>query len=116
MGAASITAIDIDVWAYKNSIENLAKNNIHNIRILLGGKEIIPDGKFDIILANISRNTLLDQMNIYSQVSDVGSILLISGFLNEDITILKNAALNSGFSHELDRSSDNWALMMFKKI
>jgi ribosomal protein L11 methyltransferase len=116
LGAASITAIDIDVWAYENSIENIAKNNIHNVRISLGGKEIVPDGKFDIILANINRNTLLDQMVVYSQVSDIGGILLISGFLNEDISILKKAALNAGFSHELTKSSENWALMMFKKI
>ncbi|MGY0041410.1 50S ribosomal protein L11 methyltransferase [Pedobacter sp. NJ-S-72] len=61
-GAGELVAIDNDDVCYLSAIENSALNDIHNITALCGGKEIIPAHAYDIILANINRNILLDQI------------------------------------------------------
>ena len=65
-GAQSVTGIDIDEWAYNNAMENIATNNMNNIRILIGDATLL-DGQehYDIILANINRNILLNDMPAY---------------------------------------------------
>jgi ribosomal protein L11 methyltransferase len=115
-GARFITAIDIDNWAFENAVENTAKNNVQNVRVLMGGKETIPNMKFDVILSNINRNILLDQIPYYARVTNAGSLILMSGFLNEDIPVITEAAMNSGFETLNNRSINEWALVMFKKI
>lgn len=115
-GATFITAIDVDFWAFENTIENIAKNNRQNVSVLMGGKEIIPSEKFNIVLANINRNILLDHFPRYAEVMDPGSLILMSGFLNEDVPVMKDAAKQSGFISITERSILEWAFIMFKKI
>jgi len=115
-GAEFITAIDIDTWAFENSIENTAKNNVQNVRVLLGGKESIPNLKFDLVLSNINRNILLDHLPKYASVTNDGGLILLSGFISEDIPVIKEAAINSGFVPVLEKSFGDWVLIMFKKI
>lgn len=114
-GAKQVTAIDIDKWAYENSNENAVRNNVDNIKILLGGRDVIPNEKFDIILANINRNILLDQFENYAGISDPGSLLLISGILNDDVQIMLNTALKHGYNYVKKKSLENWSLIVFRK-
>lgn len=71
-GAEELVAIDNDDVCYLSTIENSALNNIHNITALCGGKETIPVRAYDIILANINRNILLDQIPVYAGVLKSG--------------------------------------------
>ena len=68
MGAGEIVAIDNDDWAFENAKENTEKNNTSNVFVIQGDSGSIPAGSFDIILANINRNILLEQMHHYSAV------------------------------------------------
>lgn len=112
-GAASAIAIDYDAWAYENTIENIERNHVANVQALHGGKEIIPDTKFDIILANINRNILLDQMESYRAHIQPNGILLISGILQEDEPVLAQCASESKFTFSKVRRRKQWSMMIF---
>jgi ribosomal protein L11 methyltransferase len=114
-GAAEITAIDIDSWSFENTIENAMANNIHNIAAIKGGREAIPNKIYDVVLANINRNILLDQMHDYARVTTTGAILLLSGILNTDVEIICNSALEAGFSFVHEKVLGSWILLMFKR-
>ncbi len=113
-GAAEITAIDYDPVCCESTIENAALNHIKDMRILCGSKEVIPNEQFDLILANINRNILLDQMETYGRSLKPGGLLFLSGFYQDpDLDILKaKAALCS--LHYLEHKNDqNWAAAKF---
>jgi ribosomal protein L11 methyltransferase len=114
-GAENITAIDIDKWAYDNTLENIQINNRLNIQAIMGGKESIPDKQYDIIFANINRNILLDQMSGYSRHLFSGGALFISGILCEDIAIINENAIMEGFIPEADKILGNWAMLSFRR-
>ena len=88
-GATPVTAIDNDEWAYRNNIENNAKNNIPDMQVILGDASDIPDTQFDIILANINRNILLNDIPKYTTSLKEKGLLFLSGFYVEpDLEIL----------------------------
>jgi ribosomal protein L11 methyltransferase len=114
--AKSITAIDIDEWAYENTIENCAKNNCDNIDTHKGDAELIKNKKFDIILANINRNILLNDMVHYSLALKENGILLISGIYETDLEVIKEEAQKHHLSIEKYESKNNWVAAKFYKI
>ena len=80
-GADPIEAIDIDEWAYDNAKENLNLNKVSNIELKIGGADLLhADKTFDVILANINRNILLNDINVYVSVLNKGGTLYMSGF------------------------------------
>jgi len=85
MGAAFITSIDIDEWAYRNTIENAGLNHIFNLEAKLGGAELLTGDKFDFILANIQRNILLNDLHHYLDALTKGGKLIMSGFYHNDL-------------------------------
>lgn len=86
--AKYIEAIDIDEWAYNNTIENIRNNNCKEIVVKQGGAELLKDNKFDVILANINRNILLKDMSKYAKSLSTNGDLLLSGFFNVDRNLL----------------------------
>ena len=114
-GADPIIAIDIDQWAYDNAIENLTLNNINNIDIKIGGAELLGDATFDIILANINRNILLNDIHVYSSVLNSGGTLYMSGFYEEDIPAITEECNKNGLSFEYNSTKDNWVAVKFTK-
>ena len=111
-GAAPITAIDIDEWAYRNAKENVALNNTDNIEVLLGGAEILGNQSFDVILANINRNILLKDIPSYASVLRKGGSLIMSGFYKEDIPIIREKCEKSGLSFSRFSELDNWVCVV----
>ncbi|MGL5112017.1 MAG: 50S ribosomal protein L11 methyltransferase, partial [Flavobacterium sp.] len=79
-GAQPIDAIDIDNWCYLNSIENAARNNCKHITVYEGDATLLPGKKYDLIIANINRNILLNDMQYYAACLNPKGILLLSGF------------------------------------
>jgi len=117
MGAKDILAIDYDEICYESTIENSELNGINNIEALCGSKEVIPDQKFDTILANINRNILLDQLDRYSEVAKPGSALFLSGFYEEpDLSIIKQKCDSIGFSYIHHKVLNNWVSAKFKVL
>ncbi len=113
MGAAQVVGIDIEAWAVENALENAERNGV-SMNVMEGGKECI-DGLFDVVLANINRNIILDQLPLYAKHLKAGGKLLCSGFYQGDVDIIReNAALNS-FIFERESSENNWATVVFEK-
>lgn len=114
-GAKHIMAIDIDEWAYENAIENVKLNNIDNIDIKLGGAELLGENTYDIILANINRNILLEDIHIYNKVLNKGGYLIMSGFYEQDIEMISNKCLENGLKFNNFVEQDQWVAVIYSK-
>lgn len=116
-GASSILAVDYDSICVDSVKENCELNGITNIQSLLGSKEVIVDQKFDVILANINRNILLDQMSTYSDDLDINGELYISGFYEEqDLPLLQKCCEEASLSYVSHKVTDKWCAAKFIKL
>ncbi len=113
-GANPITAIDIDDWCTQNAAENCMLNAVNDMEILLGDARLLENRHFDIILANINRNILLMDMPKYKEALLPGGTLIMSGFYNDDIPVLKEKAECLGLSFHHSANRDNWAMIELK--
>jgi ribosomal protein L11 methyltransferase len=116
IGAGDITAIDYDPVCYDSTIENSALNNVINITALCGSKEVIPNEQYDIILANINRNILIDQMQCYSEVLKTDGELYLSGFYaSPDLEMLTAEALKYDMKYQSHKTNGDWTAARFIK-
>jgi len=114
-GAADLLAIDYDHVCFESTKENTQLNNCKRIEALCGSKEVIPDKSFDVILANINRNILLDQIQRYSEVLKDEGILLMSGFYQEDIPLIEAESKLYNLTFSDFKSLNNWVSVKFVK-
>ncbi|MFY8186468.1 MAG: 50S ribosomal protein L11 methyltransferase [Flavobacterium sp.] len=112
-GADPIDAIDIDNWCYQNSIENAQRNHCENIQVYEGDASLLTGKKYDVIIANINRNILLNDMATYQACLSENGMLFLSGFYTEDIPALVDccAAFGLELVHSLERN--NWSSLKF---
>jgi len=116
LGAKSIAAIDYDPVCYESTIENSGLNGTGNITALCGSKEVIPDDQFDIILANINRNILMDQMERYTEVLKPGGEIYFSGFYESpDLNIITTEAGKYGLQYISHKKDNDWVAAKFWK-
>ncbi len=115
-GAREVTGIDIDDWAFNNAMENIGKNGLHNIRIRIGDASLLQDeAPFDIILANINRNILLDDMQAYHQKLIPGGCLIMSGFYQHDLPAIREKAASLGLRFAGMHEDQQWVAAVFYK-
>lgn len=114
-GANPILAIDIDQWAYDNAMENLSLNNINNVTVKIGDAGLLGSETFDVILANINRNILLNDIPAYTSVLNNGGSLYMSGFYTEDILAITEVCNKNGLTFCQNTEKDNWAAVKFIK-
>ncbi|WP_099367169.1 50S ribosomal protein L11 methyltransferase [Sphingobacterium sp. 1.A.4] len=115
-GAEELLAVDYDPICVESVKENKELNGTYNIEEKLGSKEVIEGLKFDTILANINRNILLDQMEVYANDLDAEGELYLSGFYDgEDLSILTEKAGAVGFEFKEKKVLDNWCSAKFIK-
>jgi ribosomal protein L11 methyltransferase len=115
LGCSNVFAPDIDEWSYNNAIENVALNECSKIEVALGGDELLEGKEFDVIIANINKNILIEQYPRYAKVLKAGGTMLNSGFFTTDRNDLVAEAEKFGFVFESIESKDEWALLEFKK-
>ena len=109
-GADPVTAIDIDDWCVNNSRDNIALNNINNITVELGDASLLEGRKpFDVIIANINRNILLNDMSAYTACMHKGSEIYMSGFYVQDIDAIRSKGESLGLKFVHYREKNNWA-------
>lgn len=115
LGASLVEAFDIDDWCVDNGNENFDLNGL-STRMGLGTiRQVNPKGPFDIVLANINKNVLLDEMEIYSKLLVSEGYLLLSGFYTQDIEDLVQAAQPLGLTLIQSSEKDNWAALILQK-
>ena len=114
LGAASVTAVDIDEWSVINTGENVEANHVKNVVIKQGTAADIQN-KFDVVLANINRNVLLAEMEHYSRISKAGAELLLSGFYGTDLNKVSEAAAKAGFELKNVQEKDKWVSVLYLK-
>lgn len=116
VGAREVTGIDIDDWAFNNAMENIGKNDIDNIRILIGDARLLQnEAPFDIILANINRNILLDDMQAYHRKLIPGGYLIMSGFYLHDLPAIREKADSLGLHFVSMHEEQQWVAAVFYK-
>jgi len=113
-GAKRILAIDNDIWAYENCKENAERNHIRVIETLCGDADSIKDATYNIVIANINRNILLQDMAKYVQAMASDGILLLSGFYQEpDLPILIEEAEKHNLIFHSAKVKNNWVAARF---
>lgn len=112
-GAFPVSAIDNDEWAYNNALENVQSNNFGDIEVILGDSSTLSGKKFDIILANINRNILLNDIPVYRESLNAGGKLFLSGFYSEDLPLIEAKANETGLSIMSNRMENNWTAACF---
>jgi ribosomal protein L11 methyltransferase len=112
-GAKPIDAIDIDNWCYLNSIENAERNNCHEITVYEGEAAMLKDKSYDLIIANINRNILLNDMQAYVDCLNKGGILLLSGFYNQDIPVIDASCTEKGLTYVKKFERNNWVSLKY---
>jgi ribosomal protein L11 methyltransferase len=114
LGAAEIVAIDYDPLCFESTQENSQLNGAANIKALCGSREVIPDQQFDVILANINRNILLDQLERYTQVLKKNGVIYLSGFYEgEDLEMIKEKAAGLNLDFGGIKTDKNWVAARF---
>ncbi|HNP31946.1 MAG TPA: 50S ribosomal protein L11 methyltransferase [Flavobacterium sp.] len=112
-GAKPIDAIDIDNWCYLNSIENAERNNCKEISVYEGDAALLKGKKYDLIIANINRNILLNDMQQYVDCLNKNGILLLSGFYTEDIPIIDASCTEKGLTFVKKFERNNWTSLKY---
>ena len=113
LGAAMVTAIDNDEWSILNARENIAANKCDRIQLTQADKAFTHD-KYDIILANITRNIILDNFPAFASGLAVPGILLLSGLLPDDEASVQSAASENGLRFNSKTTRDSWIALLFQ--
>lgn len=111
LGAANVVAIDIDAWSIDNAKENVTRNHCSNISLSLSTQ--IPHKKFDIILANINRNVILDYLPQLKKTLSAKGYLLLSGLLSSDENDIVEACTKNKLLLVKQTERNNWISLLF---
>lgn len=111
-GAEYVEGVDIDEWAFNNARENAASNGVE-IVLKLGDASSL-QGCFDVVIANINRNILLNDMGRYAAVLNAGGTLLLSGFYEADEAALVTHAGELGMTLKGKKNRDGWSALQLR--
>ena len=115
-GAKSVSGVEIDQAAYENALENVKVNNV-DVHLYRGDASVLKSivEKFDLLLANINRNIILNDMEAYAASIVPGGEMQISGFYSEDVPMLVDKAASLGLELKGRAEKKNWTMLLFKK-
>lgn len=108
MGASRVVAIDNYIYAYENSRDNIRRNGFSHVVVRHGDASILGDETFDVILANITRNVLLEDLPKYYSVLNKGGKMYLSGFLESDKGIIIDSARKLGLVMQGEKHLEKW--------
>jgi ribosomal protein L11 methyltransferase len=114
-GATRVVAIDNHPFAVENSQENVVRNKVGFIEVIEGDATLLGQENFDVIIANITKNILMADMERYTSVLNPGGLLFLSGFLEKDVEDLVNHALNFGMTFHGSKKQNDWMAILLKK-
>lgn len=115
-GANPVTAVEIDPMAHVNAVENVSLNGHPEIKVILGDATALANVQpADILLANINRNIIVGDMEAYAGALKNGGTMILSGFYEEDIPVIAEAAKRYGLKQVNYTSRDRWASLCLVK-
>lgn len=115
-GAGRVTAIDIDEWAFRNTLDNLKLNHTEEINVAQGGAEKIADSApYDYIFANINRNILLQDISVYAKNLRSGGLLFMSGFYEHDIPAIQSVCDENNLIYRSHNKRNDWVAVKMQK-
>ena len=116
LGASEVVGYDIDEWSVENAKHNAQLNGVDNLEVYFGNASVINhiSGVFDVVLANINRNILIEDMKSFRGVLNEGGYMILSGFYEEDIPVLLEKAKEFGLYESGRRTDNNWACLVLK--
>lgn len=116
LGANRVLGYDIDEWSSENAKHNAALNGVENLDVLLGDASVLDGVKeeFDVVIANINRNILLNDMTAFRSHLKTGGRLILSGFYETDVPMLEQAAQSNGLTIIDVVTDGEWACAMFE--
>lgn len=107
-GAKDVDAIDIDEWCFINTQENIERNSCADIKAYQGDSSLLEGKQYDVILANINRNILLEDIPVYAKCLKKGGALFLSGFYLEDLDAISSKCATYGLEYEKNLEKNNW--------
>nr|WP_299345299.1 50S ribosomal protein L11 methyltransferase [Allomuricauda sp.] len=113
-GAKNVDAIDIDEWCYLNSLENVERNNCSKIRVEQGDSTLLKGRKYDVILANINRNILLEDIPVYVNCLNDKGLLFLSGFYQQDLELISEKCKDYGLGYQNHLEKNNWVAAVYR--
>ena len=115
LGAESAIAVDNDEWCFDNAKENCLQNNVTDkIEVKLGEIKDIAGQQFNLVLANIQKNILLDIADQIKEKTAVGGIVILSGLLFSDEEDILNAYGKLNYRFLEKAQLDEWIALVFK--
>ncbi|GJM29312.1 MAG: ribosomal protein L11 methyltransferase [Cyclobacteriaceae bacterium] len=115
-GAAEIYAVDNDPYAVNNTVENMILNGCKRINVKEGTiNDIPPNKRCDLIVANINRNVLLNEIHLYKEHLVPGGQLILSGFYTFDLPVIVKKCEAESLEIEKQSSENQWACVLLTK-
>lgn len=118
LGAESCIGYDIDEWSADNTRHNAVINQVDNrLKVLCGDASVLKGfgTEFDVVLANINRNILLQDMEHFTNVMVPEATLILSGFYLSDCKLLEEKATSLGLRPIAVMTEGDWACCIIEK-
>lgn len=116
LGADRVLGYDIDEWSSENAKHNASINGVGNLDVMLGDASVLDgvDEKFDVVIANINRNILINDMSAFKRHMKDDGCLILSGFYESDVPILQETAAANGLQLKDVVEDEEWACALFE--
>ena len=114
--AEDVLSVDNNELAVNSAKQNFKYNNINNIKLLKSDSNSIVYDKYDVILANINRNVILSDISMYSSILNNDGDVLLSGFFEDDISLILNKTEKLGLKLVDKKNKNKWKMIHLKRV
>jgi len=115
LGSDEVYSVDLDLWAVESTEKNCRLNGVKNLKVLQGTVDVLEPQTFDVILANIHRNIILQEMGTYNRFLSPGGFLIVSGFFKQEMKEIQDRATYFSMTTEKVMEKNNWISCSFRK-